>query len=134
MCNDGEVRLVGIDGRTDVSEGRVELCINNTWGTVCDDGWDSSDAAVVCGQLNFSIFGLCFNRTIVASNNVFYTYLFSGAVAHTRAYFNPGKGPIFLDDVQCSGSEANLLSCVSSPVYSHNCHHSEAAGVSCDGW
>ena len=49
-CTTGDVRLRG--GATN-KEGRVELCWNEAWGTVCDIGWGTNDALVVCRQLGF---------------------------------------------------------------------------------
>ena len=50
-CTTGVIRLVGSNY---TNQGGVEICVNNTWGTVCDDDFDSSDARVVCRQLGYS--------------------------------------------------------------------------------
>ena len=53
-CTYGDVRLVGGSNQY---EGRVEVCINDQWGTVCDNSWSSIDATVVCEQLGYSYTG-----------------------------------------------------------------------------
>lgn len=62
FCREGEIRLVG--GSLD-TEGTVELCSNEVWGSICDDLWDNRDATVVCRQLGLSTEGMhCyFNST-----------------------------------------------------------------------
>ena len=50
VCPPGDIRLVG---SSVADAGRVELCLNNVWGTICDDGFDVNDANVVCRQLGY---------------------------------------------------------------------------------
>lgn len=52
VCNTGDIQLVG--SGVNASNGTVQLCYNHTWGSVCDNGWDTNDATVVCHQLGYN--------------------------------------------------------------------------------
>nr|XP_054764890.1 uncharacterized protein LOC129271604 [Lytechinus pictus] len=100
------VRLVGGFNKY---EGRVEVFWNNTWGTICDDQWDRRDAWVICKELGFG----------------------SPLQIASTAHFGPGPGPILLDNLDCKGTESNILNCSHSGIGVHDCSHFEDAGVAC---
>ena len=60
-CAQGALQLMGGSNQF---EGRVEVCINNQWGTVCDSLWDNTDATVVCKQLGYAYTGSKLYHTI----------------------------------------------------------------------
>ena len=101
------VRLVGSNSS---HEGRVEVNYNGEWGTVCDDGWDDTDAGVVCKQLGFG----------------------SSGIATGSADFGQASGPTLLGGIMCIGNEATLARCAHYGInITRNCSILEAAGVKC---
>ena len=97
LCADGQLRLAG--GNI-ANEGRVEICMNNVWGTVCDNSWGATDATVVCRQLGYSRQGQNQLRTSTSSSKVILVYLvITDAVAFSGANFGAGVGTIPLEYV-----------------------------------
>uniref|UniRef100_A0A4W4DXH6 SRCR domain-containing protein n=1 Tax=Electrophorus electricus TaxID=8005 RepID=A0A4W4DXH6_ELEEL len=105
ICSDS-VRLVDGGGRC---SGRVEVLHRGQWGTVCGAGWDMRDAAVVCRELS------CGEAVDVLGNS----------------HFGPGSGPIWMDEVTCSGSESTLKNCTSAGWGKHNCNQTNNVGIIC---
>ena len=57
----------------------------------------------------------------------------TAGIAYSNAYYGSGSGPIYLTDVLCTSSKTSLLQCISDPILSDSCTHSEDAGVKCEG-
>ena len=89
----------------------MEVYYNGEWGTVCDDGWDDTDAGVVCRQLGLG----------------------SSGVALGSAQYGQGAGSIWLSRLSCFGNESSLLDCGQLSVGTKTCTHSNDASVVCQG-
>ena len=78
-CTDGDIRLMN-GTEPSVREGRVEICYNNAYGSICDDFWDILDASVVCKQLGFNESqgnaGLLINTILLFYSATFYRFKF----------------------------------------------------------
>ncbi|XP_059610907.1 lysyl oxidase homolog 2B [Phlebotomus argentipes] len=103
---DGAIKLVGGTGN---HEGNVEILHGGRWGAVCDDEWDSNEAKVVCQQLGFP-----------------------GHVKATHSgYFGEARRKFWMDNVECTGKEPELIGCRFDGWGHSDCEASEAAGVVC---
>jgi len=87
----------------------VEVYHNGEWGTVCDDDWNLNDAQVVCNELDFGM--------VIASK--------------VEAFYGPGSGQIWLDQLHCIGTELTIKNCPHGGWGIHDCGHHEDAGVKC---
>lgn len=88
----------------------MEVFLNGSWGTVCDDYFKIQAAHVVCRSLGYQ-----------------------GALqVRPRAAFGAGSGQILMDDVTCLSSEISILECAYVNSNSHNCGHYEDVGVICE--
>ncbi len=113
-CTDGEIRLVG---GANATLGAVQVCMNNAWGSVCNDRFGINDATVVCRQLGFPVTG-------------------AEAFRDASTRFNISTGPVFLDRVTCFGKENRLIRCRLSGgivVGQSQCDRTQLAGVQCVG-
>ena len=91
-------------------EGAVEVYYNGGWGAVCDNGWDLNDANVVCNEL----------------------YLGGATNARRGAFYGQSSGQIWLDNLNCTGTETSIKQCPHNGWGIHSCSHSRTASVKCN--
>jgi len=100
---------IALNGGRSSREGRLQVCHNGIWGTVCDDGFTDAAARVVCYSLGYGYVG----RELDIDN------------------FGITEGQIWLDDIQCNGTESHISECSHSEWGVHDCGHKEDVAVSC---
>ena len=126
-CHGGDVRLVNGSGR---HEGRIEVCFNETWGTICDSSYRLSlniPADVICQQLGYFGAGII----LFSSRTLSHTLL----CIIERSTFGFGRGslPILAKYVYCRGYESNIGECTYSTTGLSDCFHygGDIVGVQC---
>ncbi|PIO31370.1 hypothetical protein AB205_0119530 [Aquarana catesbeiana] len=128
-----QLRLVGTSRVP--NEGRLEVLYNGKWGTVCDDDFNLEVANVVCRQLGFEMamnwaHSAKYGQGEDAFNND--TSDDATQAANSKAMCLLGfVGPIWLDNVRCSGVETSLIECESNGWGVTDCKHSEDVGILC---
>ncbi|NXA56909.1 WC11 protein, partial [Nothocercus julius] len=106
-----EMEKIRVVGGEDGCSGRVEVWHRGAWGTVCDDSWNMKDAEVACRQLGCG----------------------PAMSALGEAVFGEGAGPIWLQQVECRGTERSLWDCKMQCGNSGACQHKEDAAVNFSG-
>ena len=127
-CTEGEVRLAGQD-KSSTTEGRVEICLNGEWGTVCGWKWGASDSQVVCRQLGLVNSTTC-EHTEPHIMNCKNMDVYIGVDADALYQYGGGSGPIH-SGFQCTGNETHLVNCSFDDKVARYCPHSQDVGVRC---
>ncbi|XP_053387321.1 uncharacterized protein LOC123542232 [Mercenaria mercenaria] len=106
-----DIRLAGTNGPF---HGRVEIKVNDTWGTICDSGFYLNEARAVCKMLDLSYYRL-----------------------FDRAYYGQGSGPIYIDRLSCPYSTnpdyPHINDCKYAVDNHYNCGHGKDVSVMCYG-
>lgn len=125
-CQTGTVRLVQSAFK---SQGTVEVCYENVWGSISSTSWDSNEASVVCKQLGFNG---------VERKHLHYTWMMiishvGPSTAYSAAYFGKSISSILFTGLSCAGNETSLVGCSRSlnAIGFTGCLHTQDAGVYC---
>ena len=106
------------------------MCVNEVWGSVCDSGWDKTDAHIICQQLGHPELGIYVKHILITKLNCHFLTL-KEPVAFRGSYFGTGIYPIVYSNVQCGGWEESLSDCPKDTYQEVACTNNQLAGVLC---
>ena len=115
-------------------EGKVEVCYDEEWRTVCGEGWSQQDALVACRQLGYSTGKLKYTIISYTGKHQLNVLWYQGPAYFVSSTYYRRVGNFsvkLLSDVQCRGNERNLLECANNSLSIHECNNTREAGVNC---
>ena len=131
-CKDGDIQLAGYS-----TFGRLEICMNRTWGKLCGKTATHKVASVVCRQLGWSPQGekhsfVCHCNAVHTSTTEWLSLICAGAILR-RTRFSLGSLDYFIANANCTGDEHSLFNCSYVTVNSGRYCDGFEAGVICQG-
>ena len=145
VCNNGDIRLCDSSGYcgSNLMSGRLEYCIDEAWGSVCNNMWSVSDATVACAQLGYSVSGIVIHTPftiyshlglslhVCETNKIFTLFSLTGGVPISDSRYGVGnpEDPIQAGGLDCVGTETSLAQCPSTGT--SGCTHASDAGLEC---
>lgn len=127
-CNsDKNIRL---EEGSSCMTGRLEVCVDGQWKTMCSQRFNSTDATVVCRELGFSDKG-----TTQVHDTISNFCCYPGARPIHSGFQRSSYGQsTWLYDVLCNGSEESILNCTTQPFtgyWQRSLCSNNNIGVSC---
>uniref|UniRef100_A0A183G227 SRCR domain-containing protein n=1 Tax=Heligmosomoides polygyrus TaxID=6339 RepID=A0A183G227_HELPZ len=108
------IRLVDDDGNDEVTEGRLEVLIDGTWGTVCNRTWSAQLAQLSCNQLG-----------LITDPEFFENW---------RIFRSKGELPMVMDNIRCEENEVDITKCRHDGIelnVAAGCRPTEVVAIRC---
>ena len=132
-CIDGGIRIIPSNARTAI-KGRVEVCFNGIWGTICSINWDDQDASVACKQLGYSAEGVTQISKCICAFFTCCKYLTLTIGALSIGSYPDHVSNVHIIDISCAGTESSVFDCPhTAAIPSQSCPNNADAYIQCNG-
>ena len=124
-CTDYDIQLVG---GASPNEGKVLMCLNGVWGTLCDETFSKTDAQIVCYDAGYSGgMKYLYYVHILILNNV-------GGLVHSALFANSSSEILLVTDIDCSENDASIKDCsIGHYTRPSSCDVQSIVAVRCHG-